>query len=185
LAKLTLQTAKQAVEHLLVAAYTDHGEILHREAAERLLLVPGTGLPAETVQPDEIRLQQTISSYGEQAKQEAEQQNQQYYDEETEKLERWADDQRTALDLRIKQLDTEIRDYKRYVRQLATLKEKTEARREITRLERERDSVMLNYHEEKKRIEQKEDELLDQIEQALQIEPIMETLFTVRWELHP
>jgi uncharacterized coiled-coil DUF342 family protein len=59
------------------------------------------------------------------------------------------------------------------------------ARREITRLERERDTVMLNYHEEKKRIEQKEDELRDQIEQALQIEPIMETLFTVRWELHP
>ncbi|MNJ61443.1 hypothetical protein D3C77_572290 [compost metagenome] len=57
------------------------------------------------------------------------------------------------------------------------------AKRALKKLERERDDLMLAYHEEKKRIEQEEDRLLEGIEENLEISISHERLFTLRWRL--
>jgi hypothetical protein len=42
---------------------------------------------------------------------------------------------------------------------------------------------MLDYHEEKKRIDAEEDRLLNEIEAALEITPQRRRLFAIRWRL--
>jgi hypothetical protein len=42
---------------------------------------------------------------------------------------------------------------------------------------------MLDYHEQKKRIDAEEDRLLNEIEAALQITPQRQRLFAIRWRL--
>lgn len=113
----------------------------------------------------------------------AEKDNEKYYDEETDKLERWAEDKRIALDIRIKQLDQEIKVARKASRQLPTLQEKIQAKKRVTQQERERDQLMLAYHEEKKKIEVEEDRLLTDIEAALQIKRHRERLFAIRWSV--
>ena len=42
---------------------------------------------------------------------------------------------------------------------------------------------MLDYHEEKKRIDAEEDRLLGDIEAALEITPQRQCLFAIRWQI--
>lgn len=109
--------------------------------------------------------------------------NERYFTEETEKLDDWAEDRRIALDIRIKCLDQEIKEARKAARLLISLQDKLNVKRSIKQLEQERDSVMLNYHEEKKRIDTEEDQLLNEIEAALEITPQRQRLFAIRWHL--
>ncbi|WP_217556952.1 SNF2-related protein [Vibrio metschnikovii] len=181
--KVTIGTSEEKRERLILAATTENGEAVHPETIERMLMlpvvheessqiiVPSAGLDIETNQ----QLQLFIS--------EVECDNERYYAEEVEKLERWSEDKIIALDIRIKQLDLEIKQARKASRQLGSLQEKMTAKRALKSLERERDQVMLNYHEEKKAIEHEEDLLLEKIEKKLSTERQVNNLFEAYWDL--
>ena len=183
LEKLTIETSKQTIEHLLLAACTEAGEELPSKTIDRLL-----ELPIQEVRPD-AKLNKTtildnqLKALVAEKITAAEKDNERYYDEETEKLDRWADDRLIALNIHIKQLDQEIKEARKASRQLPTLKEKMEAKKILKQRERERDQLMLNYHEEKKKIEAEEDRLLADIEAALEMQQRREHLFAIRWRL--
>jgi superfamily II DNA/RNA helicase len=181
--KLALRTAKRTVEHLLVSARSDSGEVFEPADVSRLLSLPasiveqGGALRNEAALLAELEVQQSKRIA------EAEAANERHFTEETSKLDAWAEDRRIALDIRIKQLDLEIKEARKAARQLPSLQEKLNAKRALKQLEQERDRLMLVYHEEKKRIDAEEDRLLSQIDAALEITPQRERLFAIRWRL--
>lgn len=183
LEKLSIETTKQNIGHLLLAACTETGEELHTTTIERLL-----ELPVQDIKPD-AKLNKTaildnrLRTLEAEKISAAEKDNERYYDEETEKLERWADDRLIALNIHIKQLDQSIKEARKTSRQLPTLREKMEAKKILKQRERERDQLMLNYHEEKKNIEAEEDQLLADIEAALAMKQRREHLFAIRWHI--
>jgi hypothetical protein len=181
--KVSIASDAQRREQLLLLATSHHGELVHTETVERLLQLPLAQEPITISNPDEsvlLNLQQTRL---EDFKREVERDNETYYGEEVEKLERWSEDKRIALDLRIKQLDQEIKEARKASRQLSSLQEKMEAKKALKQLERERDNAMLHYYEEKKLIEQEEDRLLEEVEARLATETRVTELFTVTWQL--
>lgn len=181
--KLALTTAKRSVEHLLIAARSDSGEALDTASAERLLTLSARILNEATVPADESGLAQQLGQQQSQKLDAALLLNEHYFTEETDKLEGWAEDRRIALDIRIKQLDQDIREARKVARQHPSLQEKLNAKRALKQLEQKRDREMLDYHEEKKRIDAKEDRLLNDIEAALAITPQRQRLFAIRWHL--
>ncbi|WP_368981330.1 SNF2-related protein [Klebsiella pneumoniae] len=184
LAKVSIGNQEQQRERLLVAAVTENGEVVAEETASRLLRLPLSEVTSIEEQP----LLPTLTAQCEVLRnsfiQQVERDNELYYNEEVEKLERWSEDRRIALDLRIKQLDAEIKEARKTARQLPSLKEKMEAKRSLKALERERDNIMLQYHDEKKKIEQEEDRLLEEVEQKLATEITSSQLFAVSWTLN-
>lgn len=180
--KLTYTMKTQKMEHLLLAAMTDIGGSVPAETVDRLLLQPAERTGKAALR-HETALFELLNDQGRQVKAHVDQDLERYYSEETEKLERWAEDRRLALDIHIKQLDQEIKEQRKTIRQLGTLAEKRDAQRALKQLERERDSTMLNYHEEKKKIEIEEDRLMDEIDEKLAMEESRERLFTLRWTL--
>ncbi len=180
--KLIYSMKNQTMEYLLLAAVTDAGESLPVESVDRLLLQPAQQVGSAVLRHEAI-LAGLLDEQGQQVKARVDQDLDRYYTEETDKLDRWAEDRRLALDIRIKQLDQEIKEQRKAIRQLATLAEKRDAQRALKQLERERDNAMLNYHEEKKKIEVEEDRLLDDIDENLAMTDRRERLFTLRWEL--
>ncbi|MDR2031946.1 MAG: hypothetical protein LBP86_06785 [Azoarcus sp.] len=183
--KLSFAAARRTVEHLLVAAVADNGRALELDMrdAKHLFTSPARLLKENVALRAPEVLERQLREQGARKQQEAEKQNERYFNEESEKLEAWAEDRRVALDIRIKQLDREIREARKAIRQLATLAEKLEAKRALKRCEQERDTAMLDYHEEKKRIEAEEDRLLGEIEKALILTPHRQRLFAIRWRL--
>lgn len=181
--RLTFSTPKQDYQHLLLSGLTDTGQLLDERTCERLLRLESRELSTTPAFQHLQRLQQQLESLRSARLSEAEVRNERFFEEETEKLERWAEDKRIGLDIRIKQLDLEIKEARKAVRQLETLQEKMSAKKALKKLERERDDLMLAYHEEKKKIEAEEDRLLEEIEQNLDISVKHERLFSLRWRL--
>ncbi|WP_435634798.1 SNF2-related protein [Pseudomonas solani] len=181
--KLTLSTPKQNYEHLLLAGVTDSGQVLDERTCERLLRLQARELAEQPTLQHTEDLQVQLDAQRDACLEAAEARNERFFTEETEKLERWAEDKRIGLDIRIKQLDQEIKEARKAVRQLETLQEKMNAKRALTKLERERDDLMLAYHEEKKKIEAEEDRLLEEIEQNLELSIEQQLLFSLRWRL--
>ena len=167
----------------MTVAVTENGEVLAEETVSRLLRLPLSEITSVEEQPLLPALTTQCEVLRHSFIQQVERDNELYYNEEVEKLERWSEDRRIALDLRIKQLDAEIKEARKAARQLPSLKEKMEAKRALKVLERERDSIMLQYHDEKKKIEQEEDRLLEEVEQKLATEITSRQLFAVSWTL--
>ncbi|HMW47917.1 MAG TPA: SNF2-related protein, partial [Cellvibrionaceae bacterium] len=141
---------------VLVVANTDQGETLSQDHATHLLCIPATGTPL----PDPIDasvLQQQIDSLIAGQTLIKEQELDTYLEQETEKLERWAQDRRDGLQQRVKELDDEIRQFKKEARLLATTKDKIDAKRALRILEQKRDDAFSEYHLAKKDIEAEED----------------------------
>lgn len=183
LEKLVLSTPKQRREHLLLAGCSDSGQLLDERICERLLLFKSEERSTAPAFRHESTLQEQLEALRASCLKQAEAANEKYFEEETEKLDRWAEDKRIGLDIRIRQLDQEIKDARKAVRQLETLQEKMSAKKALKKLERERDDLMLAYHEEKKKIEAEEDRLLEDIEQNLELSMRHERLFSLRWRL--
>lgn len=182
--KLTYTMQTQQLEHLLLVAITNSGESLPNDTVDRLLLQPAQQTGAATPLQHETALINLLNEQEHQVKTRVDHDLNRYYTDETDKLERWAEDRRLALDIRIKQLDQDIKEQRKAIRQLPTLTEKRDAQRALKQLERERDNAMLNYHEEKKQIEAEEDRLLDEIDDKLAMTQQRERLFTLRWRLN-
>jgi len=181
-AKLVFDFAGTFEEHLLVVASTDSGSMLAPSDAERLLHIPAEIselLPALDVGT----LQSSLDAVSGRKEHEIEEKLQDYFEQENEKLERWAEDRRRALHMAVDELDRDIKELKRAARQLKALTEKLEAKRKIKLKERDRDRAYSEYNESKKQIEQQEDELLDEMESKIQLRSHLEPLFSVRWTL--
>ena len=96
----------------MVVAHTDQGESLSQDNATHLLCIPAASTPlSEPI--DASVLQQQIDRLIAGQTLIKEQELDAYLEQETEKLERWAQDRRDGLQQRVKELDDEIRLFKK------------------------------------------------------------------------
>ncbi len=182
--QLEFTYANTRESYVLAVAQTDQGEPLSPEQAERLL-----SIPAEIAQENDTiegeKLEPALQQLLQQKQAETEAALEQWFDQENEKLERWAEDRRKALMQEVDELDDEIRAHKKASRQLASTAEKIEAKKTLRRLERKRDDALTEYHQAKKLIEQQEDQLLDEVSAKLELKSKMTPLFVIAWTLNP
>jgi ERCC4-related helicase len=130
LSLFSIESLDQAEDHLILVAETDAGEILDHEAAARLLALPCTA-------SSQVALEPTPGIVEEASKRQAAIQrdlagrNSLFFDAEVEKLERWADDLKVALEREIKDLDRRIREARRGSAAAPDLEHKLEVQRSI------------------------------------------------------
>jgi SNF2 family DNA or RNA helicase len=180
--QFTYNQRKTRNTRLVVLAQTDDGQKLTLENADHLMCVPAKQQPlTDAIPVDFFDTWQTDIVKQTEAKTEAELDN--YLEQESEKLERWAQDRRKALMATVEELDEEICLYKREARQLASTAEKIQAKKELRKLERKRDDALAEYHQSKKAIEREEDRLLDEVSEKLELTLDIKQLFEARWTL--
>jgi hypothetical protein len=178
-------------EHLLVAAVADAGlsgesavEALDAEWCDRLLNLPaGVG---QVTAISEERSDQLESLLGQQhaAKLiEIEARNGQHFEEEVDKLDRWADDMKLTLEQDIRQLDGEIKVARKEARSKVVLAEKLEAQKLIKSLELKLHSKRRQLFDAQDEIDSQRSKLIEDLERQLQTSAEHDTLFTIRWQL--
>ncbi len=180
-ALVTIETASETLEELVCSAVCSDGRSLPDDTAERLLAVPARFEPQSRLAEDGAM--PAFDAAVARVMAEAGKRNEEWFMQESERLDRWAEDQRLLLKHQVDELDLDIRDAKRSLRKLDTLEEKARLKREIKRLELQRDEAMLSYYENRKKIDQRQDELLDRVEATLRMQHSVELLFEVDWTL--
>ncbi|WP_254813520.1 hypothetical protein [Xanthomonas campestris] len=183
-ALVTIQTAEEVLEELVCSALCSDGRVVPDETAARLMEIPARFVPRHRVAED--RALPAFEAAVERVLAEANKRNESWFLQESERLDRWGEDQRLLLQQSIDEFDLQVRDAKRTLRQLETLEQKAQLKREIKRIEQQRDDAMLDFFEGRKRIERSQDVMLERVENALRTQHTVQVLFDVEWTLeHP
>ena len=195
LAKVSVKSIDEE-EYLLVAGVTEHAtksnegtsvssiDTLDAEWCDRLLNVPATAgatvdVPKErSDQLDELLVQQHARKL-----EEIDVRNGKYFEEEVDKLDRWAEDVKLTLERELKELDAEIRAARKDSKTKVALAEKLEAQRRTKTLEQRRNSKRRQLFDSQDDVDTKRTELIEEIERQLKTSANRETVFTIRWTL--
>ena len=178
--KLTLNGANTE-EHLVLSGITLDGNQLTRSQCERLL-----ELPMQTLNSTKIDSRELEDCSGRDLKilqNEIAERNSAFFDEELGKIESWADDKKLSLELKLKELDKEIKMRRTESRKLIKLEDKVAEQRKIKDLESKRNSLRRDLYDKQDEIDHEKDKLLDTIQERLESESIVEELFALKWKV--
>lgn len=176
-------TAFETSETLLFSGLTDDGQVLDQETCEKLMAIPAAGKPT----PLSATVPETLLANSQRALNAAIAQlletNQRLFNEERDKLERWADDKLLAAEEALKNTKARIAQLKRDARKAATLQEQGGIQRELSELERKQRRLRQEIFAVEDEIIARRDELIATLQQRLQEKTNRETLFSVRWQV--
>jgi superfamily II DNA or RNA helicase len=177
-------SALETEDVLLFSGITNTGATLGQAQCRRLLDLPAIQrencrippMIAEPLNEESARLRQELL-------QERANRNGHWFDNEMDKLDRWAEDRRISLKARLEELDESLKEAKKAARLAPTLPDKLQRQREVRALEAKREEEWRAYDQASQKIERQKDALLDEIGGRLNQRVTEEPLFTLRWHL--
>jgi adenine-specific DNA-methyltransferase len=179
---LTVNALEQSEEYFLLAGITRDGKALDDETIKRLFTLDGT-----VVSDSPARADTAIAAMLDQKKQAViagvSQRNADYFENEADKLDGWAEDLKLGLEREIKEIDKQIKETRRLSVAALTLEEKLKRQKEIKNLESARNTKRKSLFEAQDDIDRRRDELIERIEQKLKIGYAREVLFEVEWRV--
>ena len=181
--RLSIDSFEQE-DHLLVSCFTDSGEEVYPEVAERMLLLPAVSLgPAHPEQAQQANLDLLSGRMRQDFLSESASRNQTFFEDEMGKLDSWASDMKVSLEREITDLDAEIKLRKSEAKKMLKLKDKVAAQRNIKDLERKRADKRQNLYEAQDEVDERKEELLTRVEKLLEQKVEEKELFTLKWRL--
>jgi ERCC4-related helicase len=169
-------------DHLILSAISDRGELVPPDTARRLF-----DLPARVIDTRDQTLSVALNNATEKRKNEivseltTHQAN--WFEEEIEKLNFWAEDKRKGLKSELKDYDEQIAVLKKEARLAANLPDKLAIQKQLRDLDHKRDEAWKAYDADAKTIENQKDELLDTVEERLKQTIEGKTIFTIHWSV--
>jgi len=181
LAKLRVDSV-ETEEFLMLAAHTVDGRDLDPEQCEKLMgLAARVEAPEPAVSPMDLK-----PAFTDQVRQrlgEVEKRNSTYFEEESAKLDAWAEDLKLSLERELTDLGRQIRDAKAAKKTGTTLQEKLDGEKAVKSLEAKRNKLRRELYEQQDEIDGRRGALIAEIEGQLKTEHGIESLFTIHWEL--
>lgn len=180
-AKFSVQSF-ETEDHILLAAVQDDGQVLDEDACKRLFDLQAE--VGETVLPVPVpALEAQLQIQQNKVLEEVNQRNNRWLDQETDKLDRWSEDLKFALDQEIKDLDQQIREAKRASAVAVTLADKLVHQRALKALQTARNEKRKDLFIAQDEVEARRDALIAGIEARLSMGQQSEFIFTIRWRL--
>ena len=171
-------------EYLISSAIADDGTVLNDEFTEKLFGLKSVS-EAKAIVSDAMASQLQANNEQQQAtiNDNINIKNNDFFDNEMEKLDNWADDLKISLEVELKNIEKDIRSRKTEQRKLTDLAEKVAFQRKTSDLEKKRNRLRRKLYDEQDAIEDKKDILIDKVEQKLKQEITTEKLFTIEWNI--
>ncbi|HEU4585397.1 MAG TPA: SNF2-related protein [Gemmatimonadaceae bacterium] len=169
-------------EFLVLAGRSDDGVELDEELCHKLLQLPAR-MDGDAACPPEHELTAMRERRIAELRSGVSARNRQFFDEEIEKLERWADDMRLGLERELKELNVRINEAKRASRAAVSLEEKLAAQKQLRTLEQSRNRKRRDLYDAQDAIDARRDEMIAGIERQLAAHDTVQRVFTVRWRV--
>ncbi|MDO9289107.1 MAG: hypothetical protein Q7T83_09970, partial [Thermodesulfovibrionales bacterium] len=176
----------ESEDHMLFCGITDDGEELDIEQCQRLFslsavvapLLDKEGSGVVERQISEIALKQRAGILQNNAER-----NGGFFDFEMEKLDKWADDVKSSIELELKELDREIKARKTEAKKILKLDEKVKAQKEIKEMEKKRNVLRQNLYQAQDEVDKRKENLIEEIEVRLSQKIETEELFIIKWSI--
>jgi hypothetical protein len=106
-----------------------------------------------------------------------------FFDNEMEKLDKWADDVKSSIELELKEIDREIKARKTEAKKILKLEEKVKAQRQIKEMEKKRNELRQNLYQAQDEIDRRKESLINEIESRMKQKIETNELFTIKWKV--
>ena len=177
--------AFEAEDHIVVSAVDQGGRAIEPDIAKKLFSLAAEVKPGKVDISDEGRkkldeLEQrsinTITVH-------SAERNSEFFDNEVEKLDKWADDMKTALELDLKKLDIDIKTAKTNSKKILDLEEKLKAQRVIKEMEKKRNEMRKKLYETQDEVDKNKEILIGNIETQLNQKSYLMQLYVISWSV--
>lgn len=179
--ELTIESF-ESEDRVVVTAIDSDGNVIEEESAKRLFSIPskpnnimGTIDHKYADEKEKGRIGILTSSIAEK--------NSEFFDEEVDKLDKWADDVKKSLEIELKRLDIDIKTMKTNAKKVLNLEEKVLLQREIKDLEKKRNEMRHKLYKAQDEVDDRKEGLLERVESQLNQKTSLKTLFTVKWKV--
>lgn len=177
--------AFEAEDHIVVSAIDEQGETMNEDIAKKLFNLSAEVIAANGNMTDAenkgLRDMEDVSICmlaGRIAER-----NSGFFDTEVEKLDKWAEDMKKALELDLKKMDIDIKTAKTNAKKLTILDEKVKVQRGIKEMEKKRNEMRKRLFQAQDEVEERKENLIDNVEAKLRQKARLEPLFTIRWSV--
>lgn len=171
-------------DRILFSAFDDSGRQLHPDFPAKLFFVDGEDKGEVNIDPSiSDRLDLEMERARNLAFEDISHKNAKYFDEELEKIDRWADDLKYALEMELKDIDGVIKQLKRDAKLEPDLKSKLDLHRQLKEAEAERSKKRRELYEAQDRIDEEKETLISTVEARLEQKISTASLFSVRWSV--
>lgn len=176
------KTSQTHEDILLLAGCRECGTELTDQEMHMILTLPATvaaspaAYPAPALTPILERLKNASLAN-------IEQRNMELFQQETDKLDHWAEDQRRAQKGKLDDIDLQSKALRKQVRDASSLPEKLNLQQELRALERHRIDAWKSFDEKSRSIEEERDRIESEAARLLAHSISEEPLFHITWQL--
>jgi len=175
----------ESEDHILFCGITEDNMKLDTEQCQRLFSLHADVIPLQTPMKssnkeilEEIALQQQAEIL-----QINTERNGGFFDIEMEKLDKWADDVKSSIEIELKELDREIKTRKTEAKKILNLEEKVKAQRQIKEMEKKRNELRQNLYQAQDEVDVRKENLINEIEARMKQKIETNELFAIKWRV--
>ncbi len=177
-------TGLEPEDYFLFAGCTDAGMPLDAEQVRRFFDLPAVMNDApQQKAPAFNALEPALEAERQNILADTAARNATFFEEEIDKLDRWADERKKQVELEIDEMDRAIRETKAEARKTAPLEAKVALQRKVKVLEAKRKDMRKRLFEAQDGVDEQKDALLNSIEARMRQRVEEESIFAVRWAL--
>jgi hypothetical protein len=182
LQKLAIESFERE-EHLLFSAITDVGNSLDQETCEKLFRCGAAVQSVPPEAPASDRLEKEAKRHAKAAVARALETNSKVFQQERERLERWADDMVLAAEKELADTKAQIKTLNRQTRLATMIDEQYAFQTNIRELEKTQRTQRQRIFDVEDDIKARRDTLIDRLEKRVSQHSVTEHLFTLRWQV--
>jgi len=176
--------ALEAEDHVLISALDERGKTIEREVAKKLfslacktqgdiIITDEEKRKLDNIEQEAINLISSRSA----------ERNSAFFDDEVDKLDKWAEDMKKALELDLKKMDIDIKAAKTNAKKIIELEAKIKVQRQIKDMERKRNEMRRQLYDAQDDVDEKKEQLIERVEAQLKQRSYLTKLFTIRWKV--
>lgn len=169
-------------DYIITHVEDERGNEFDPDMISKLMTLPADAAPIASIETPETFKQKIQIKLGT-IKEDAVTRNASYYDEESEKLDLWADDKRTSFRTEVKKLEDEIKALKKHAKGASNLPEKLEIEKKRRSAEKKLNEAEQTYFASSKQIEHQKDKLIDDLGKRLEQKTETTSLFKIKWKI--
>lgn len=170
-------------DYLIFIGFTDDGKILEDDQCRRLFSLSASIVNDDTDELFKERVKHAFQDKRNSIIENINLKDGNFFDEEMDKLDKWAEDKKKSLRLNIKETDDRIKELRREARTSANLPKKVKLQKQVKTLERRRDDIWKELDSASREVDNRKEELIDSIEKRLSQKINEEELFFINWSV--
>jgi len=171
-------------DRLLATALDDSGERIEQDAIKKLFSLPASQVLPTTItdgQRSDLDLfeRDSVDLVSEQIME----RNGEFFEQEVDKLDKWAEDMKKSLEIELKKLDIDIKALKTNAKKIVILEEKVKFQKQIKESEKKRNEMRQKLYESQDDVDRRKESLIELVEGQLKQKSSLTEIFIIKWKV--